>query len=357
MGPKLTTFRIGALVFALFLLNGVLLATYHHLKARLYNTEVPVGATLINELGGAVAGACLFGLLLYSFWKLPSRPSTWRGWLLIHSTAVLLYSFFHTTAHLGIRSVFYPWFGYGQFHPGDIRLRYAMELPNDVLTYSKWLLLFLVFEYYRRLRDREMAASELVHNLTEARLQNLQAQMQPHFLMNSLNAISSLIYTNPRAADEMIARLGSFLRRLLSVEQDQQVSLEHEIDSVRTYIDIMQMRYEDRLKYRCEIDPEVSAARVPPLSLQPLVENSILHGANPKDFTVEIDVTARRRGDRLELAVRDHGAGVPPDARYGVGLRNLKSRMANLYGDRQTVSIETAEGGGTVVRLLIPQNG
>ena len=235
-----------------------------------------------------------------------------------------------------------------------------MELPNDVVTYAKWLLLFIAFEYYRRLRDREVAASALEHSLMEARLKNLQTQMQPHFLMNSLNAISSLIYSNPQAADEMIARLGAFLRRLLSDETGRQVPLSYEVESVQAYISIMQMRYKERLTYRFDIEPGVSSAQVPPLILQPLVENSILHGADPADFSVEIDVTARRQGDRLEVTVRDHGPGVQPGvqpgARTGVGLQNLRKRMATLYGDKQSVDIENADGGGTVVRLLIPQN-
>ena len=231
-----------------------------------------------------------------------------------------------------------------------------MELPNDVLTYVKWLLLYVALQYYRRLLDRERAAAALEHSLVEAKLKNLQTQMQPHFLMNALNAISSLIYTDPRAADEMIARLGSFLRRLLSGEQKSQVSLAEELGSVQTYIDIMQMRYQDRLIYRCDVDPAAHTAKIPPLSLQPLVENSIIHGMNPLDFRVEIDLTARRRGDCVELTVRDRGEGFKPGATPGLGLQNLRNRLTTLYGDGDTLQVEPAEGGGTLVRLLIPQN-
>ena len=193
MALKVTKFRIGAAVFVLFLLNGLLSTAYYHLKSRLYNGRAPLGEIAINELGGAVLAAGLLGCLLYLFWKLPLRPLNWRGWLAAHSFAVVVYSLLHTTAYWGIRTLFYPLAGYGPYDPRDLRLRYAMEFPNDVLTYSKWLLLFLVFQYYQRLRDREVAASKLTHSLTQAKLKNLQAQMQPHFLMNALNGISSLI--------------------------------------------------------------------------------------------------------------------------------------------------------------------
>jgi len=357
MGEKLTRPRVVAVVFGLFLLNGLLLTLYNHLKSELYGTNTGFGKIAINELGGSVAAACLLTFFLYLMVdrKLVTASSN-SGWVAVHAIAILIYSFLHTSAHLAIRNTLYPLLGYGEYDPVNIPLRYAMELPNDVVTYAKWLLLFIAFEYYRRLRDREVASSALEHSLMEARLKNLQTQMQPHFLMNSLNAISSLIYSNPQAADEMIARLGAFLRRLLSDEDGKQVPLSYEIESVQAYISIMQMRYKERLRYRFDIDPAVSSAQVPPLILQPLVENSIVHGADPADFSVEIDVTARRQGDRVEVAVRDHGPGVRPNARTGVGLQNLRKRMATLYGDKQSVDIENAAGGGTIVRLLIPQN-
>ena len=355
MGLKLTRLQVAAAVLGLFLLNGGLVAIYQCLRAKLYHTNAALGGIVINEMSGAVAGACILSVAVYLFWSTIQR-SGWRVQIGIHAAAILAYSVLHTSAYWGMRSLLYPLFGYGKYNSGDVALRYAMELPNDVLSYSKWLLLFLVLQYYRRLLDREMAAAALEHSLVEAQLKNLQAQMQPHFLMNALNAISSLIYTDPRSADEMIARLGSFLRRLLSGEQTSLVPLAEELDSVQTYIDIMQMRYQDRLRYRCEVDPETQAARIPPLSLQPLVENSIIHGMNPVDFSVHIDVTARRCGDSVELTVRDRGEGFQPGSVPGFGLQNLRNRLATLYGDPDGLQVQAAEGGGTIVRLRIPQN-
>jgi two-component system, LytTR family, sensor kinase len=357
MGLKLTRIQIIAAVLGLFLLNGGLTTAYQCLRAKLYHTNAALGGIVINEMSGAIAGACGLSIAVYLIWRKPVRPGSWTAQIAIHGAAIVAYSALHTSTYWLIRSVVYPLFGYGNYVVGDLPTRYAMELPNDVLTYSQWLLLFLVLQYYRRLLDREMAAAVLEHNLVEARLKNLQAQMQPHFLMNALNAISSLIYTNPASADEMIARLGLFLRRLSSDEQTSQISLAQELESVRTYIDIMQMRYQDRLTYTCDIDPAANAARVPPLSLQPLVENSIIHGMSPVDFRVDIDITARRRDDCIEVTVRDHGKGCEPGAPAGLGLQNLRSRLSTIYGDRQSLQVEVAEGGGTIVRLLIPQNG
>jgi two-component system, LytTR family, sensor kinase len=357
MGVKLTRIQVAAAVLGLFLLNGGLVTMYQCLRAQLYHTHAPSGGIVINEMSGAMADACFFSVAVYLLWKRASRASGWRTQLGIHGSTILVYSALHTTAYWGMRSVLYPLLGYGEYNVGNLAVRYAMELPNDVLTYAKWLLFFLVFQYYRRLRDRDVAAAALERSLAEARLRNLQAQMQPHFLMNALNAITSMIYEDPKAADEMIARLGAFLRRLLSAEQNSQISLAQELDSVQAYIDIMQMRYQDRLKYHCDIEPSVDTLKIPPLSLQPLVENSIIHGMNPVDFSVDIDITARRCGDRVELTVRDHGKGFCPGPTSGLGLQNLRNRLATLYGDRQAMQVELAEGGGTVVRLLIPQNG
>ncbi len=356
MGLSLTRIQVAAAVLGLFLLNGGVVATYQCLRAKLYHTNAAMGGIVINEMTGAVAGAFFLSIAVYLLWSKPTQPSGWLALLGMHGAAILVYSALHTSAYCAMRSLLYPLFGYGEFNAGNPVLRYAMELPNDLLTYIKWLLLYLVIQYYRRLLDREKAAAALERNLADAKMKNLQAQMQPHFLMNALNAVSSLIYTDPRAADEMIARLGSFLRRLLSGEQTNQVSLAQELESVQTYIDIMQMRYQDRLIYRCDIDPATRAAKIPPLSLQPLVENSITHGMNPVDFSVEIDLTARLCGDCVELTVRDHGAGFKPGAASGVGLQNLRNRLVTLHGDRQALQVGPAEGGGTVVRLLIPQN-
>ena len=356
MDVKLTQPRVILLIFGLFLLNVALLTAYNTLKSELYNNHTVVGMVVINEMTNALCGAVSVSLFVYWFWNAKIRPSSTKGWIALHIAALMLYSGLHTSSYSALRAVLYPAFGYGSYHPGNLGIRYAMELPNDVLTYSKWVLLFLVFQYYRRLRDREAAAAALEYSLTGAKLENLQKQMQPHFLMNSLNAISSLIYSDPNAADEMIARLGAFLRRSLLNEGAQVIPLSEEIASVQAYIEIMQMRYGDRLRYRFDVDPTVTTTRVPPLSLQPLVENSLKYGADPVDFSVDIEITVRNAGEDVEISVRDRGKGIGSDAKLGIGIHNLRTRMAALYGRTDVLQLATADDGGALVRLLIPRH-
>lgn len=206
----------------------------------------------------------------------------------------------------------------------------------------------------RRLKQREVQASQLEAQLATARLQALEDQLQPHFLFNTLNTLSSLIYEDVEAADKVIRDLSTLLRLALDNAGSHTVPLEDEVRFVGVYLDIMQTRYPNRLEVTLDVDPAAAACAVPNLLLQPLVENSIKHGLEASDGAVRIELSARREHDRLHLEVTDNGPGLPDAPREGVGLRNTRARLRQLYGDEAGFEIGNRDGGGVRASVEIP---
>lgn len=210
-------------------------------------------------------------------------------------------------------------------------------------------------EYYRRYRERELRASELEKLLVEARLQALQAQLNPHFLFNTLNSISTLMHRDVAVADRMIVRLSELLRLALSSRGAQEVPLREELEFLRRYLEIEQIRFGPRLAVEIEAPPDTLELAVPHLLLQPLVENAIKHGIAPRKPGGRIEVRARRAGDRLHLSVTDNGAGNSTLTRgSGLGLANTRARLEHLYGAQQQFEFGPRPEGGFAVRLTIP---
>ena len=197
-----------------------------------------------------------------------------------------------------------------------------------------------------RLRDRGVA---LEADLTRARLDALQSQLRPHFLFNTLNAISVLTAEDAEKARRMVVRLGSLLRRSLD-EAQHEVPLHQELAFLNEYLDIQRMRFGDRLSVTLAIDPDTMDARVPVFVLQPLVENAIKHGASDDDGSATIAVRATRDDGQLKITIQDRGPG-PNGAPEGVGLKNTRQRLHALYGDLTTLILRQAEGARVEIRL------
>ena len=212
------------------------------------------------------------------------------------------------------------------------------------------------FDYYRQMQERELRAAELEKRLAQARLQTLQMQLNPHFLFNSLHAISALVHKDADLADQMITRLSDLLRYALEVTDAQEVPLRQELDFLRRYLEIEQTRFGDRLAVRLEIAPETLDALVPNLLLQPLVENAIRHGIEPRAKPGQIELRSRCEGGQLKLEVRDNGVGLSPGRKLeeGVGLSNTRARLKQLYGDRHRFALSEGPGGGLAVCLELP---
>jgi two-component system LytT family sensor kinase len=214
---------------------------------------------------------------------------------------------------------------------------------------------------YRESRARALQAVKLETRLANARLDVLKMQLQPHFLFNTLNTISSLTMSDPRAAQRMIVRLSDLLRLSLENLSIHEIPLADELDFLRRYAEIQQVRFSDRLVLDYKIEDGTESTLVPRLMLQPLVENAIRHGVERTSAPVRIEIRARRSGDFLRIDVEDSGPGLNagPDAvvqngSTGIGLRNTRARLRQLYGEHQSLSIASSPAGGAVVEIVVP---
>jgi two-component system, LytTR family, sensor kinase len=229
-------------------------------------------------------------------------------------------------------------------------------LATRLLAYLTIVTLGRSAYYFGLYRTRQLHASELEARLTRTHLQVLKMQLQPHFLFNTLNAVAELVHTEPEAADQMITRLGRLLRLSLDNAGHQVVPLRQEIDFLRVYLDIEQVRFQDRLQIVWDVAPETLDAAVPTLLWQPVLENAIRHGVTPLAGRGRIVIASRREGADLVLEIRDNGMGLPVGGapREGVGLRNIRERVGQLYGSRAVFSLTPAQGGGVVATLCLP---
>lgn len=236
---------------------------------------------------------------------------------------------------------------------------------NEFLYYIAILAGGIARDYFLRYHTRreqtillQAQAAQLQAQLADARLAALRTQLNPHFLFNTLHAVSALVERDPRGVRRMIARLSELLRTTLDGADEQEVPLGQELTFTHRYLEIMQIRFQGRLAIQSRVDPGVLDALVPNLILQPLVENAIKHGVSKIDEEGRIEIDGRREGDRLVLSVRDNGPHVGESglrAGEGVGLRNTRQRLAELYGADQSLTLRGADdGGGVVAEVVIP---
>ena len=230
-------------------------------------------------------------------------------------------------------------------------------LPFGVGVYFALVGIQHSFVYFARAREREMQAARLAAQLSEARLGALRMQLNPHFLFNSLNAITVLVRDrNTKAASRMLELLSDLLRDVLRTSKAHETALSNEIQFLQRYLAIEQVRFSDRLQPRFEIDPQVVTAGVPRFILQPLVENALRHGISRRSDAGLIQITAARESNQLVVTVRDDGPGLPTSGETvgGVGLSNVRARLSALYGGDASLDIRNAEGIGVIATVRLP---
>lgn len=341
--------RSGLIIFAFFTASGLLMFGYRYLEYVANRETVSPWDPFINEVfSGAWMAALLFPLVLRFARRYPAAGAHFAHRLPLHIAGMLTYSAVHTSLNWLIRLALYPVFGLGRYDYGIMTARYPMECLHDVVIYC-----LMVSGIY--LFDRQMRAAQLEGKLASARLENLRLQLQPHFLFNALNTISAVMYEDPRRADAMISRLSDLLRSTITDSEAQEVPLEREISTLELYLDIMRQRFEDKLQVDLDVSPEVRQALVPHLVLQPLVENSIKHGIDPRSHAVTVHVTADRSNGSTRLRVRDHGPGMPQGhVRKGTGISNTAERLEKLYGNDHRLEFENCADGGLAVTVAVP---
>jgi two-component system LytT family sensor kinase len=244
---------------------------------------------------------------------------------------------------------------------GNIAVR-LVAIPLGTLLYDGFVLFAWSLLYYgvndwvelARQRERATKAEARAH---AARLRALQSQLEPHFLFNTLNAISTLVVEGQNlAAARMIARLSDFLRLTLDTTETPEISVAEELEFVLRYLEIEQVRFGDRLRVAIEVPPDAMQGLVPALVLQPLVENAVKHGVLPREQGGSVTVTVARNNGTLQICVADDGPGLPQGAAVAraVGISNTEARLAELYGDKSSFSLRPSPNGGVTAMMRIP---
>jgi LytS/YehU family sensor histidine kinase len=226
---------------------------------------------------------------------------------------------------------------------------------NSVLKYYVPILLGgTLYAYYLRLRSEESNAGELREQLMQSQFRLLKMQLHPHFLFNALHSISSLVYSDPPRADRMIAQLSELLRLSLETSDVVLVPLREELEYVKKYLEIEQIRFSDRLVVQYSIADDVLAVDVPNLILQPLVENAIKHGVAKRESGGFIHISAHKRRGGLILAVEDNGPGFAKNKGDGVGTRNVSERLRRMYMHRARLTLSGVRPQGARQELFVP---
>jgi sensor histidine kinase YesM len=317
---------------------------------------VPWGFALGRALADWYVYAALSIPALWLARRFPFERGRWSWTVPIHLAASGVFSI----GYMALRALVAQWQTRGELESVSFSAAFGQAFVAtfffNLLIYWVIVLAQHAFAYYDKLRERELHTVELEARLTEARMQALQMQLNPHFLFNTLNAISTLVHRSPAAADRMISQLSELLRYTLESTTAQEVSLRQELDFLDRYLEIQQARFGERLTVRHEIAAETLEAQVPNLILQPLVENAIEHGTAPHARPGEIVLCARRHEGRLELQVQDNGDGLPKNepVKESIGLSNTRARLQQLYGEQQQIKLKNGSAGGLTVQITIP---
>lgn len=302
-------------------------------------------------MGSAWIWALLTPLALWSSARVIKNPARWARALVFHVAAGVVFVLVAALLERGLASVLLaapaPSFARSLLYRFDSRF----------LAYLVIVTVAQAIRYLALSRDREAEGVQLATQLARAELQVLKMQLQPHFLFNALNAISELVHQDPGTADRLIARLGHLLR--LSLDQaagHQMVPLHQELEFLRAYLEIEQTRFGPRLAIDIVAGLEVLDAAVPTLLLQPLVENAIRHGAAQRPSAGQVCLKARREDEHLRIVIEDNGPGFPEGGIHpaGLGLRNTRERLRQLYGDDHRFRLSNGPAGGARILIDVP---
>jgi two-component system, LytTR family, sensor kinase len=357
--PRLSRVRVWTVLFLIY--TGICISAleYRYLDDLSRQRAGTFGTRLLEESTGVYS---VFLLLPFVFLFARYYLFECQGWvrrIAYHISGAIVFSFLHTTLMALSRQILAPSLGLGPYDYGIMTYRYAMEFSNDFMGYTVVVLAYYAFERYRQAQAEKLAAAELQTKLAQAQLENLRLQLQPHFLFNTLNTISAVMYEDVRAADAMITQLSELLRLTLRASRAHEIPLAEELEITRLYMELMQKRFENKLRVTYSIDPSLNNSLVPQLILQPLLENSLRHGMKSGIAAMELSVSAHRENGSLILQVSDTGAGLGDTDPAGVfgrglGLSNIRDRLAQLYGDGQQFTIVNRPTGGAEVILRVP---
>jgi two-component system LytT family sensor kinase len=346
--------RVWAVGFILWTLLAFLSAAAAHVYMASTNEPISWGQLLAWNLTVAAVWSLLTPLAYELGRQFTFDRNSWRRSLPVHLVAGIVLTCLGAAVVAKLEPVV-TWTKqpYVPFH--------AHMISRALLDLQRYWYIVLITQgiaYYGKYRERELLSSQLEAQLANAQLDVLKSQLEPHFLFNTLNSIAALARNDGPAAEHMTLQLADLLRASLDAAGVHEVSLQQELLFLQKYIDIQQTRFQDRLTVETDVDPVVLSALVPNLILQPLVENAIRHGIAPRRTPGLIRLSVWRDPDDLWIEVRDNGVGLPRGrgnaAVEGVGLRNTRARLTQLYNHDHMLILDDAPGGGCCTRIRLP---
>ena len=345
-------------IFGVWTLFALFFASQFALQNQLSKDPLPFWRILSWQVVSGYAWFAVCPAILWLSTRFPLEQGKWKTSVPVHIASSILIA----TLIVAIDSFLLPKMGYMTSYgytsfPQYFKALFLVNFHVSIAIYWGVVAIHQAVLYYRKYRERELQTSQLEARLAQTRLQVLRMQLHPHFLFNTLNAISELIHRDQDAADRMITDLSDLLRMSFENLEVQEISLKQELEFLRKYLEIEQMRFQDRLKVEIDIAADTLDASVPNMILQPLVENAIKHGISPKATGGRIDISAVRSNGHLKLTVADDGIGIPfGDASgvvEGVGLSNTRRRLKHLYGDSHRFELKPSERRGVSIELDI----
>jgi signal transduction histidine kinase len=312
----------------------------------------PSVEAVISVIVESIVGYCLTLLLsaLYGLYRRMPRVAAIGLTLLTLVIATIIYAVLDAFTFSFIKNA----------EPGISLTLVTGAVFLNFTVLAGWSALYFGINFYLIVEEQIDQMRLLESQASSAQLAMLRYQLNPHFLFNTLNSISTLVLLKQtERANAMLARLSNFLRYTLANEPTAHVTLAQEVETLKLYLEIEKMRFEERLRTHFDVDPRVSKARLPSLLLQPLVENAIKYAVTPQEEGADITVTARLSGDRVHIAVSDTGPGLignhfRPTLSTGVGLANIRERLAQAFGPDHRFDTKTNPGDGFSVEIEIP---
>ena len=315
--------------------------------------------TFTEAAAWSVATWYVFALLTIPLLKFvkqfPLQKKAPAARIILYFFASIIFSMAHTT------TTYLIWFkrlGFKVVFSEDFILQLISHYAFNLIIFSSVIGLYYLIEYYRIYHERELRTAELKALLSQTKLQVLKMQIQPHFLFNTLNGIAALMYEDVNKAHTMLSRLSDLLRIALESTESQEITLRKEMTFLMSYLDIQEMRFQDRLQIKLNISPETLNLLVPNMILQPFVENVFIHGFEPLGNKCKIEISAQIKDNSLILQISDNGPGLPEseniDENNGIGISNTRKRLHQLYGEDFTIEFANNANAGMRVTMVIP---
>ncbi len=343
-------------ILATWTAYGLFMSTQSYVVSMRAGRPVSITYALLNDVTYAYCWALLTPVILWLARRFPLEKLALLRNFFVHLGLSFGIALSHKFAHGLLLSVY-------RISVDGVAFSWDYQLRNLISYFDYgiplyWIVLLLNYgyDYYSRYQEKAVRAAQLETQLAQAQLQALKMQLHPHFLFNTLNAISVLIQKDPELAKKTVGRLSELLRYTLDSAGAQEVTLREELDFLERYLQIEQTRFGDRLTVKIDVDETIRDASVPNMILQPLVENAIKHGIAKRRGDALIEVSARRENGSLRLCVKDNGAGLNANAesKDGVGLSSTRARLRELYGEKQSFSLTATPEGGAEAIVELP---